>query len=212
MTNLSPKITANSDNECRVLAPVATLRYAVVWAFSFLIVAPFEETFLSGYLQFTLTRGLSALYRPFTTTKRTGTFGFWTAALILCAIFGLGRGNNPGESPFGRFGLTFIFRLWRTGSLWGGIGAHTSWNWAQSFLYGVGDNMIRYRLLASHPVGHARISGGATGPEGSIFVVLTLALPAVVAFFAVPRTRGSHPGHSASVATRIDQGADAFGK
>ena len=177
-----------------LLAPVAMFRYGAVWAFGFLIGALFEETFLRGYLQFTLTRGFSALYRRFETPQRAGAFGFWTAALVLCSIFAVGHGNNPGESPFGLFavglfGLTFIFSLWRTGSLWWAIGAHTSWNWAQSFLYGVGDSghMVRYHLLASHPIGHPLLSGGATGPEGSVFVLPTLALLAVAAFFAVPR-------------------------
>jgi len=194
-----------------LLAPAAIFRYAAVWAFGFLIVALFEETFLRGYLQFTLTRGLSALYRPFTTPEQAGTFGFWTAALVLCSIFAFGHSKNPGESPFGLFavglfGLTFIFSLWRTGSLWWAIGAHTSWNWAQSFLYGVGDsgNMIRYHLLASHPVGRPLLSGGTTGPEGSILVLPTLALLAVAAFFAAPGTHRSHPTSLASAATRID--------
>ena len=194
-----------------LLAPATIFRYAAVWAFGFLIVALFEETFLRGYLQFTLTRGFSAIYRPFTTPKRAGAFGFWTAALVLCSIFGFGHSNNPGESPFGLFavglfGLTFIFSLWRTGSLWWAIGAHTSWNWAQSFLYGVGDsgNMIRYHLLASHPIGQPLLSGGTTGPEGSIFVLPTLALLAVAAFLAVSRTHRSHSANPASAATMID--------
>jgi membrane protease YdiL (CAAX protease family) len=176
-----------------LLVPAAMLRYATVWACGFLVVALFEETFLRGYLQFTLTRGLSAVYRTFTTPRKAGTFGFWTAALVLCTIFGFGHRNNPGESPFGLvavglFGLTFIFSLWRTGSLWWAIGAHTSWNWAQSFLYGVGGsgNMIRYHLLASHPIGRTLLSGGATGPEGSVFVLPTLALLAASAAFTVP--------------------------
>jgi membrane protease YdiL (CAAX protease family) len=192
-----------------LLAPVAIFRYAAIWAFGFLIVALFEETFLRGYLQFTLTRGLSALYLPFTTPKQAGAFGFWTAALVLCSIFGFGHSNNPGESPFGLFavglfGLTFIFSLWRTGSLWWAIGAHTSWNWAQSFLYGVGDsgNMIRYHLLASRPIGQPLLSGGTTGPEGSIFVLPTLALLAVAAFFAVPRAHRSHPTNPLSPSQR----------
>jgi uncharacterized protein len=193
-----------------LLAPIEIFRYAAVWAFGFLIVALFEETFLRGYLQFTLTRGLAALYRPFTAPKQAGTFGFWTAALVLCSIFGFGHSNNPGESPFGLlavglFGLTFIFSLWRTGSLWWAIGAHTSWNWAQSFLYGVGDsgNMIRYHLLASHPVGQPLLSGGTTGPEGSVFVLPTLALLAVAAFFAVPRTPPLRSGQPAFAISKI---------
>ena len=194
-----------------LLAPFAIFRYAAVWAFGFLIVALFEETFLRGYLQFTLTRGLSGLYRRFTTPKRAGAFGYWTAGFVLCSVFAFGHGNNPGESPFGLFavglfGLTFIFSLWRTGSLWWAIGAHTSWNWAQSFLYGVGDsgNMIRYHLLASHPIGQPLLSGGTTGPEGSIFVLPTLALLVAATFFAVPRTQRWYPANPASAATKID--------
>jgi len=190
-----------------LLAPTIMFRYAAVWALGFLVVGLFEETFLRGYLQFTLTRGLSALYRPFTTPRRAGTFGFWTSALILCSVFAFGHSHNPGESPFGLFavglfGLTFIFSLWRTGSLWWAIGAHTSWNWAQSFLYGVGDsgNMIRYHLLASHPIGQPLLSGGTTGPEGSIFVLPTLALLALAGFFAVPRNHPTHPANPASAA------------
>ena len=194
-----------------LLAPAAIFRYAAVWAFGFLIVALFEETLLRGYLQFTLTRGFSAIYRPFTAPKRAGTFGFWTAALVLCSIFGFGHSNNPGESPLGLFavglfGLTFIFSLWRTGSLWWAIGAHTSWNWAQSFLYGVRDsgNMIRYHLLATRPIGQPLLSGGTTGPEGSIFVLPTLALLAMATLFAVSRTPRSHSANPASAATKID--------
>jgi uncharacterized protein len=61
---------------------------------------------------------------------------------------------------------------------------------AQSFLYGVGDsgNMIRYPLLASHPIGQPLLSGGTTGPEGSIFVLPTLALLAAATLFAIPQT------------------------
>jgi membrane protease YdiL (CAAX protease family) len=182
-----------------LLAPVAIFRYAAVWAFGFLIVALFEETFLRGYLQFTLTRGLSALYRPspHPSGRRLRLLDRRPRPLLHLRF---GHSNNPGESPFGLFavglfGLTFIFSLWRTGSLWWAIGAHTSWNWAQSFLYGVGDsgNMIRYHLLASHPIGQPLLSGGTTGPEGSIFVLPTLALLAVAAFFAVPRTVSIQP-------------------
>jgi uncharacterized protein len=91
-----------------LLAPVAIIRYAAVWAFGFLLVALFEETFLRGYLQFTLSRGLSALFRPFTTPKRANTLGFWAAAIVLCAIFGFGHSNNPGESPFGLFAVGLL--------------------------------------------------------------------------------------------------------
>ena len=178
------------------LVPAAIPTYAVVWATGFVIVALFEETFLRGYLQFTLARGCSAIFRRFTTVARGDRFGFWSAGLILCIVFALGHGHNAGESPFGLlavglFGLTFVFSLWRTGSLWWGIGAHTSWNWVQSFLYGVGNsgNMVSHHLLASHPNGPILLSGGATGPEGSLYVLPTLVLLAVAACYAGPRTK-----------------------
>src|SRR5208282_1390693 len=104
-------------------------------------------------------------------------------------LFGLGHGKNPGESPIGLLGaglvsLVFCFSLWRTGSLWWAIGFHASWDWAQSFLYGVADSgwMAEHHLLATHPVGKPILSGGATGPEGSIFVLVILGLITLIIF------------------------------
>jgi hypothetical protein len=70
----------------------------------------------------------------------------------------------------------------------------------------VGDsgNMIRYHLLASHPIGQPLLSGGTTGPEDSIFVLPTLALLVAATFFAVPRTQRWYPANPASAATKID--------
>lgn len=189
-----------------LLAPAPILRYALTWAFGFLIVALFEELFLRGYLQYTLTRGLEAVYRHVSSTHAPA-LGFWSAALLLSAIFGFGHGSNPGESPIGLFaaavaGLVFTFSLWRTGSLWWAIGMHTSWDWAQSFLYGVADSgtLIRFHLLASHPQGRALFSGGSTGPEGSLFVLPTLALVAVGIALTLPFTPRptAHPLESAT--------------
>lgn len=183
-----------------LLAPHQILRDAVIWALGFLLVALFEESFLRGYLQYTLARGLSSLFRHVEPAKAP-TIGFWTAALLLSAVFGLSHGSNPGESPIGLFaaafaGLVFTFSLWRTRSLWWAIGIHASWDWAQSFLYGVADSgtMIRNHLLASHPIGRPILSGGTTGPEGSLFVLPTLALVALVIALTLPHTKiTTHP-------------------
>jgi len=79
--------------------------------------------------------------------------GFWTSAVIFSIRFGLGHGKNPGESPIGLFssGLTamvFCLSLWRTSSLWWAIGFHTSWNWGQSFLYGVADSGTMFSTIS----------------------------------------------------------------
>jgi len=174
--------------DARLLSGGTALRYGLIWAIGFLLVGLLEETLLRGYLQYTLARGLAGIYGAiFKDSRHRHAIGFWVAALVLSFVFGLGHGHNPGESPIGLLaaglaGLVFCFALYRTGSLWWAIGIHTSWDWAQSFLYGVADSglMVEGHLFATHPVGKPILSGGLTGPEGSIFVILVLALVAVI--------------------------------
>ena len=182
--------------ESRVLFGSDILRYGAIWLVGFLLVGLLEEYLTRGYLQYTLTRGLAGIYQWIFKTRHSEVLGFWTAAVVFSILFGLGHGNNPGESPIGLLsaglaGMVFCFSLWRTGSLWWAIGFHTSWDWAQSFLYGVADSglMIQHHLLATHPVGKALLSGGTTGPEGSIFVLATLALVCLIILFTLPRVR-----------------------
>jgi hypothetical protein len=87
--------------------------------------------------------------------------------------------------------MVFCFSLWRTGSLWWAIGFHTSWDWAQSFLYGVADSglMVQHHLLGTHAVGKPILSGGTTGPEGSIFIVGILAVIILIIHFTLARTQ-----------------------
>ena len=70
-------------------------------------------------------------------------------------------------------GIVFSYALWRTGSLWWGVGAHMSWDWAQSFLFGVPDSgtLSAGRLFSTHPAGPVWLSGGVDGPEGSVLVI-----------------------------------------
>jgi membrane protease YdiL (CAAX protease family) len=171
------------------------LRYGAMWLFGFLLVGLLEEYLTRGYVQYTLTRGLAGIYQWAFKTRHSAALGFWTAAIIFSILFGLGHKNNPGESPIGLLSaglaaMVFCFSLWRTGSLWWAIGLHTSWDWGQSFLYGVADSglMVQHHLLATHPVGRPILSGGTTGPEGSIFILAILALIALVVTFTLPRT------------------------
>ena len=170
------------------------LRYGVIWLFGFFLVGLLEEYLTRGYVQYTLTRGLAGFYRWAFKTQNSAALGFWTAALIFSILFGFSHQSNPGESPIGLLsagtaGLVFCFSLWRTGSLWWAIGLHTSWDWGQSFLYGVPDSglMVQHHLFATHPVGKPILSGGTTGPEGSIFIVAILALIALIIVLTLPR-------------------------
>ena len=179
----------------RLLFGGDVLRYAAAWIPGFLAIALFEEFFFRGYLQYTLSRGFAGLYRSiFKQTTNSRALGFWTAAILVSFGFGLVHGSNPGESPIGLIcaglaSLVFCLSLWRTGSLWWAIGLHTTWDWAQSFLYGVADSgaSFRYHLLATHPVGRPLLSGGATGPEGSLCALPILFLLTLVIIFTLPR-------------------------
>ena len=173
------------------------LGYGALWLLVFLFVGLLEEYLTRGFLLYTLARGLAGIYLWIFKTRHSNALGFWTAALGLSILFGLGHGGNPGESPIGLLtagmaSLVFCFSLWRTGSLWWAIGLHTSWDWAQSFLYGVADSglMAEHRFLATHAVGKPLLSGGTTGPEGSIFCLAVLGLVVVIILFTLPRGNG----------------------
>lgn len=170
------------------------LTFGALWLLFFLLVGVFEEYFMRGYMQYTLARGLTGLYKSAFESPQSATLGFWTSAVIISFLFGLGHSRNPGESPIGLLSaglasLVFCLSLWRTGSLWWAIGFHAAWDWSQSFLYGVADSgtISQHHLLDTHPVGKAILSGGATGPEGSIFVLLVLAVICVIIFTTLPR-------------------------
>jgi uncharacterized membrane protein YbhN (UPF0104 family) len=63
------------------------------------------------------------------------------------------------------------------------------------FLYGVADSgtMVRHHLLATHALGKPILSGGLTGPEGSIFVLFIFALIAALIIFT-PGATGAAEG------------------
>jgi hypothetical protein len=105
------------------------------------------------------------------------------------------QGSNSGESPIGLLtaGLVatvFYLSLWRTGALWWAIGFHPAWDWSESFLYGVPDSglMVQHHLLAARPVGKPVLSGGATGPEGSIMTLVIMALTILIILFSLHQT------------------------
>jgi len=178
----------------RLLFGAGVLHYGALWLLDFLMVGLLEEYLTRGYVLFTLTRGLAGIYSWLFKTRHSKALGFWTAALCLSILFGLGHSKNPGESPIGLLSaglasLVFCLSLWRTGSLWWAIGFHASWDWAQSFLYGVADSglMVQHHLLATHALGKPLMSGGTTGPEGSIFIMPILALISFIIIFTLPR-------------------------
>lgn len=172
------------------------LGYGAAWFLAFCLVGVFEEFLTRGFLQYTLARGVAGIVRAVAPdNKRARTIGFWVAALVFSVgVFAAGHLANKGETAMGLVsvalaGLTFAYVLYRTGSLWWAIGFHATWDWAQSFLYGVRDSglAVQGHLLVSHPAGAALLSGGDTGPEGSVLVVPTLLLTVFIIHRTLPR-------------------------
>jgi hypothetical protein len=52
--------------------------------------------------------------------------------------------------------------------------------------------MVQHHLLATHPMGTPILSGGTTGPEGSIFILAVLLIIALIIIFTLPRTGGGY--------------------
>lgn len=191
--------------EGRLIVGPDVLRYGALWLVAFFLVGLFEESLIRGFLLYTLTRGLAGLYRSLFKTQYSTALGFWTAAVIMSVIFYLGHTSNPGESPVGLLsvfvaGIFFSYSVWRTGSIWWGIGMHAAWDWGQSFLFGVADSglMVQHHLLATHPQGKPILSGGTTGPEGSILILGVVALGSLVVFLTLPQGRYYDPPPSVS--------------
>ena len=170
--------------------------FGAKWACAFLLVGLFEEFLTRGYIQYTVARGVAGIVRTMSPTNRHAhTIGFAVAAFLFSVcLFMSGHLGNPGETvpgiiAVGLAGAVFAFSLFRTGTLWWAIGIHASWDWCQTFLYGVSDSGIPAigHFLTSHPTGRTLLSGGKTGPEGSLFVIPTLLLVAVIIHYTLPR-------------------------
>jgi len=142
-------------------------KWGLLYSIGFIIVALEEEFHYRGYLLYTLTRVIR----------------FWPAAIALSAGFGLSHLGNSGETWLGIFnasagGLFFCFLLRRSGDLWMPIGFHASWDWTQTYIYGVPDSgqVLPGHLFSGIFLGPQWFTGGTVGPEGSVLLTLLLIL------------------------------------
>ncbi len=145
----------------------------------FICVGVTEELVTRGYPLFALSQGI----------------GFWPAAILTSLLFGAAHTGNKGEDYIGVGAAVFVgvilaFSLKWSGSLWWAIGYHFSWDWAQTFFYGVPDSghpSMRH-FLSGVAAGPTWLSGGNVGPEGSILVLPVLGLLLVALLVTVPRS------------------------
>lgn len=168
-----------------LLHGATVLKYALVWLAFFMLVGLFEEFFFRGYIQYTLARGIGY-----------GAAGFWISAAVWNFGFGFAHSSNPGESPIGVFlagfiGFIFCLSLWYTRSLWWAVGFHATWDWGESYFYGTADSgtLAKGHLIGSHPQGSILMSGGTTGPEGSVFAIFVCLLVAVAIWLTLRKER-----------------------
>jgi len=173
----------------RALSGSAAFAFGAKWLLAFLCVGLLEEYLSRGYMQYTLTRGMITMAERIS-PRHARAVAFWAAAVIMSCLFGAVHLFNPGETAPGIIavflaGMVFSYALWHTGSLWWAIGFHMAWDWAQSFLYGVPDSgfLSAGRLFNTHSQGNTLLSGGTTGPEGSVLVIPTLLLVMVIIRF-----------------------------
>ena len=156
---------------------VRILKFALFYALYFILVSFFEEFLFRGYTLYTASTSV----------------GFWPSAVIFSLLFGGVHLMNSGESPVGALaaaaiGLFFCLTVRRTGDLWFAIGFHTSWNWAQSFLYSVPNSGTKMtgHLTNSTLQGPVWLSGGSVGPEGSALCFLLIVVLWVIFSRAYP--------------------------
>lgn len=150
---------------------------AVAWALVFVVVGLFEEFLFRGYTQYTLSEGI----------------GYWPAAMVLSASFGMVHLQNSGEGWIGvagvfTVGLVFCFALKRTGNLWFCVGLHAAFDFGETFLFSVPNSGIVFEGHLSNATLHGPLwlTGGTAGPEGTVFSFLTMGLVALVVHFLFP--------------------------
>lgn len=110
--------------------------------------------------------------------------GFWPAALITSVIFLALHLGNKGETAIGIanvgvVGLALAWIRYRTGALWLAIGFHATWDFAQSYVFGVPDSGLMMKgslTVATLGAGPEWLTGGTAGPEGGLLCTASVAL------------------------------------
>jgi membrane protease YdiL (CAAX protease family) len=156
------------------LSALATLRYGVEWLGVCVVIGFTEEFLFRGYI-------LVAIARR---------YGLLAAAVVSSLSFAGRHGSNPGETVVGLLDLLFAgavlsLGIYWTRSLYWSIGCHAAWDFSENFLYGTHDSGTACfgTLMNFAPRGNEFLSGGPTGPEGSVFSLLVIGSGGLVLWF-----------------------------
>jgi membrane protease YdiL (CAAX protease family) len=128
--------------------------------------------------------------------------GTWVCVLVSSALFGLGHAFNPGATVISSIaialeaGVLLSAAYVVTGRLWFPIGLHAGWNFTEGSLFGmsVSGYSTTPGLLAGTLKGPVILTGGAFGPEASIFAVaVCLAVASLLLWRTVQLNRVKAP-------------------
>lgn len=135
----------------------------LIWAIGFFGTGLFEETLFRGYFFKRLDEATP----------------FPTAILITSLVFGLAHMTSGFDAGLALFDAVLVagilaISIHLTGSLWWAIGFHAAWDWTESYMLGAADSGIRAEgaLFHADPAGPIWLSGGSSGPEGSVVTML----------------------------------------
>lgn len=123
--------------------------------------------------------------------------GTWFALPLTAVLFGLSHLANPDASLWGAIAIAveaggmLAAAYAATRTLWVPIGLHFGWNFAAAGVFSteVSGNGATHGLLDASTSGPALLTGGAFGPEASVYSVLFCVLATVV-FLSLARRRG----------------------
>jgi len=156
----------------------AAIGLALMWAVGFLGTGLFEETAFRGYL-----------------FKRLGeATSFPIAAIATSLLFGLAHMSSGFDAGLALVNAVLVggilaISIQLTGSLWWAIGFHAAWDYVESYCLGAADSGLRLQgaLFHADPAGPIWLSGGGSGPEGSVITFAVAVIVLVVLAFRLRR-------------------------
>lgn len=139
-----------------------------------------NDIITSFFLYFIVACGEEVLFRGILFRMIDGRFGTWVALIVSGLLFGLMHIPNDNGTLWGAIAIAIeaglllgaAYKL--SGSLWFPIGIHWTWNFTQGSVFGfaVSGNEIGDSIIIPSVSGPDIITGGAFGPEASIFCVI----------------------------------------
>lgn len=145
----------------------------VIYLLTFLLIAISEELVVRGYVLQVLNTGWNG------SVAVIGSSIYWGLAHVL----------NPGSNIIAVLdiivaGLIFAYAYVLSGHLWLPIALHLAWNFAEGAIFGfpVSGFLLPNSVFQTYITGPTAITGGNFGPEGSVLMVLALALAGALLF------------------------------